>query len=211
MLRSQPESRAASPYYIWVKNGSFIAAANQLNDEGLLSLIQQYEWVSNRVVVKLAQLCPPEEPLGLYLKSQGLLRGEQLEHLFQVQLIQQLCLIFQLKDAQFRFDQHKPSPTREMTGLQLPAGIIEVLLKKLVVLRQLFAARHLRYRGNNSRPSEDFCHQLGLTMDIAFFHCLNLSLFNPNYTLADLAKIVDIYYRPYDIPKSKFSGEKALA
>ncbi|MFP5274767.1 DUF4388 domain-containing protein [Coleofasciculus sp.] len=210
MLRSRSESGAASSYYIWVENGQFVAAANRLNNQGLLSLIQQYEWVSNRVITKLAQLCPEDQPLGLYLRHQGALRGEQLEHLFQVQVIQQLCLVCQLTDAQFRFDQNVPIPTREMTGLQLPASIIEVLLQKLVVLKQLFAARNLRYRGNGNRLSENFCQQLGLTMDITFFHCLKLSLFDTNYTLADLAKIVDIYYRPYDIPKSKFSAAKAL-
>jgi hypothetical protein len=210
MLRSRSESGAASSYYIWVNNGNVITAANQLNDEGLLSLIQQYEWVSDRVVTKLAQLCPEDQPLGLYLKQQGALRGEQLEHLFQVQVVQQLCLIFQLKDAHFRFEQNTPSPTREMTGLQSPARIIEVVFQKLIVLRQLFVARHLRHKRNGSRLSENFCQQLGLTMDIAFFHCLKLSLFDTNYTLADLAKIVDIYYRPYDIPKSKFSAAKSL-
>ena len=125
MLRSPAESRAASSYYIWVENGQFIAAANQLNNVGLFSLIQQYEWVSNRVITKLAQLCPGDQPLGLYLRRQGALRGEQLEHLFQVQVVQQLCLVCQLTDAQFRFDQNVHIPTREMTGENRPPSHAE--------------------------------------------------------------------------------------
>ncbi|MBE9128423.1 MULTISPECIES: DUF4388 domain-containing protein [unclassified Coleofasciculus] len=206
-LRVLPESSPASHHYIWVENGSIVAAASELNENGLLSLIQQYQWVSDRVVTKLAQLRPADQPLGLYLRKQGVLRAEQLEHLFQVQLVQQFCVLFKLKDAHFKFEQNAPFPTQEMTGLSLPVTVVEVLLQKFVVLKQLFVARRIRQEKNGLNTKPDmFCHQIGLTMDIAFFHSLHLSLFETDYTLADLAQIVELYYRPYDIPKSKFAS-----
>lgn len=209
-LRALPESSAASHHYIWVENGRIVAAANELNEEGLLSLIQQYQWVSDRVVTKLAQLRPADQPLGLYLRKQGALRAEQLNHLFHVQIVQQFCVLFKLKDAHFKFEQNVPLPTQEMTGLSVPGTVLEVLGQKLVVLQQLFVARRIRQEKNgfSSKP-ETFCNQLGLTMDIAFFHSLNVSLLDTNYTLADLAKVVDLYYRPYDIPKSKFASARS--
>src|ERR687886_1689922 len=109
-LRSLPESETMPPltFYIWVNRGSFVAGANQLNHQGLVKLIPEYPWVSDRVVTKLAQFCPPDTPFGLYLKNQGVLQGEQLEHLFQIQIVQQLCPLLQLKDALFKFEQNAP-------------------------------------------------------------------------------------------------------
>jgi hypothetical protein len=142
-LYALPESQATQPsvHYIWVSKGSIVAAANQLNHQGLVALIDQYSWVSNRVITKLAQFCPTNKPLGLYLKSQGALQAEQLEHLFQVQVVQQVCAVFQLKDAQFKFDQNMPLPMQEMTGLSVPAEVLKGMLQKLVWMQKLFKER----------------------------------------------------------------------
>ena len=190
--------------YIWVDQGNIVAAANQLNDRGLVSLIDQYQWASNRVVTKLAQFCPPDKPLGLYLRSQGALQTEQLKHLFQVQVVQQICTLFQLKDTQFKFVLNTPMPNREMTGLSVPVVAIKVMLKKLVILQKLFEERNLlRESSELCSKSENFCNQLNLILDIAFFHSLNLSLFDTEDTVANLSQIVDLYHRPYDLPKSR--------
>src|SRR4028118_1841192 len=142
-LRTESESPDKPPlvHYLWVERGSLVAAANQLNCQGLISLIVQYQWSSERVVTKLAQFCPPDKPLGLYLKNQGALQAEQLKHLFQVQVLQQVCPLFQLQDAQFKFDQDVPIPGLEMTGLSLPAGLLQVTWKKLILLQKLFEAK----------------------------------------------------------------------
>lgn len=201
-----PESQAMplSFVYIWVDQGNIVAAANQLNDRGLVSLIEQYQWASNRVVTKLAQFCPPDKPLGLYLRSQGALQTEQLKHLFQVQVVQQICTLFQLKDTQFKFVLNAPMPGREMTGLSVSVVAIKVMLKKLVILQKLFEERNLlRESSELCSKSENFCHQLNLILDIAFFHSLNLSLFDTEDTFANLSQIVDLYHRPYDLPKSR--------
>lgn len=134
-LRALPGSKVKSAvYYIWVNQGRIVAAANRLDDQGLVSLIEQRQWVSDRVFDKVVHwCCPISEPLGLYLKNQGVLQSEQLKRLFQIQVLQQVCALFQLKDAVFKFDPNKRIPTREMTGLTVPAT--EAALVALRVLR----------------------------------------------------------------------------
>ncbi|MEW6492864.1 MAG: DUF4388 domain-containing protein [Cyanobacteriota bacterium] len=191
-----------SVHYLWMNQGRIVAAANQLNERGLIELIDQYSWVSNRVVIKLAQFCPPNKPLGLYLRSQGALQVEQLEHLFQVQVFHQLCALFQLKDAQFQFDQTVSLPMREMTGLSVPSAVLGVTLQKLVILKKLFELRKNRSeKSGENRYSGNFCHHLSQILDIAYFHSLNFSLFDTDKSLTKLYQVLDFSERPYNLPK----------
>jgi len=115
-------TRSSIPYYVWVHQGRIVATANRLDGQGLIALIEQYQWVSDRVVAKLVQwCCPTGKPLGACLKNHGVLQTEHLKQLFQVQVLQQIGNLFQLKDAQFKLEQNVPLPGREMTGLSIPA------------------------------------------------------------------------------------------
>lgn len=213
-LRTESESPDKPPlvHYLWVERGSLVAAANQLNCQGLISLIVQYQWSSERVVTKLAQFCPPDKPLGLYLKNQGALQAEQLKHLFQVQVLQQVCALSQLKDAHFKFDQDVPLPVLEMTGLSVPTGLLEVTLQKLVFFEKIFASRELSQETREWQSrSNKLCDRIGLILDIAFFHSLKFSLFDTNNSLPQLSQFVDLYYRPYDLPKSRASQAMCCA
>lgn len=208
-LYDLPSSQATprSLHYIWVSKGSIVGAANQSTHQGLISLIEQYQWVSNRVITKLAQFCPTDKPLGLYLRSQGALQVEQLEHLFQVQVFQQVCVLSQSNDAQFKFEQNVPIPMREMTGLSVPAIVVQVMLQKLILLQQIFEARQLQTeRSLPCKESDSFCNQLGLILDIAFFHSLNFSLFDNDTTLPKLSQLFDLCERPYDLPKARMTS-----
>ena len=204
-LRTLPESTTrTSVHYLWVNQGRIVAAANQLNEQGLISLINQYPWVSQRVVTKLSQFCPANKPLGLYLRSQGALQVEHLEHLFQVQIIQQTCAIFQLKDAHFIFDQNVPAPIREMTGLSISSAVLVGVLQKLVILKEIFESRKFNLEINQKNKTyKNFCQQLELVLDIAFFHSLNISLFDPENSMNKLYQVLDLSERPYDLPKSR--------
>ncbi|MEQ9356479.1 DUF4388 domain-containing protein [Coleofasciculus sp. F4-SAH-05] len=113
---------ATGTYYLWVKQGHIIAAANRQDGQGLISLISKCQLVSDRVLSKLVQwCCPVNQPLGVCLKQQGVLTRLNLEQLFQIQLLQQLSVLFQLQDGSFRFDSLAVIPTQEMTGLSIPA------------------------------------------------------------------------------------------
>lgn len=110
-------------YYIWVYQGRLVAASHQLDEQGLVKLIHQRQWVSPRVVDKLAQLCPKNKPLGFHLKNQGVLRNFQLKQLFIAQVLQPVCALCQLQEGQFKFVQNVPLPMREMTGLSVSTGV----------------------------------------------------------------------------------------
>jgi hypothetical protein len=128
-LRALPKSQATpAVYYIWVSQGRVVAAANRLDQQGLVSLIEQHQVVSDRVLDKLVHwCCPLDVPLGLYLKNQGVLQTEQLQELFKLQVLQQVGILFKFKEAEFKFDQNAFIPTREMTGLSIEAGALSAL------------------------------------------------------------------------------------
>lgn len=114
-------SQAAHSHYIWFTQGRIVAAANRSDHRGLMSIISHRGWVGDRAITRLAQTVAPQLPLGLALKSQGLLRAEQLKLLFYVQVMQQVCALFALNDGWFHFDSTTRAPAIEMTGLNAPA------------------------------------------------------------------------------------------
>ncbi|NES82753.1 MAG: DUF4388 domain-containing protein [Moorea sp. SIO1G6] len=108
-------------HHFWVYQGRIVAAANRLDHQGLIVLIAQHQWLKHSIVTTLAQSCTPNQPLGLYLQTQGILQTAQLKWLFQIQIQRQVCPLFELKDGRFKFEQNVPIPTLEMTGLSIPA------------------------------------------------------------------------------------------
>jgi hypothetical protein len=125
-LCASSECRAAplSTHYIWVHRGRIVAVANHSDQQGLVSLIAKHQGVNTRLVAKLAQSCPLGQPLGLCFKSRLILEAQQLKQLFKIQVLQQLCPLFQIKDGEFVFYQNVRIPTREMTGLGIPLAAL---------------------------------------------------------------------------------------
>ena len=111
-------------FYIWVDQGSIVAAANRLDQACLVSLIAKHQGVRNRIVAELAQSCPLDQTLGLCLKNRFVLDKKQLKRLFQMQVLQKVCALFELKEGRFEFEQNVALPTREMTGLSVPLAAI---------------------------------------------------------------------------------------
>lgn len=120
-------------HYIWLNQGRIVAAANRLDQHGLAYMIGQRGWLGEHTALRVAQTCAATTPIGLSLKTQGLLTVEQLKLLFYTQVMRQVCSLFTLKDAWFQFDGKAPLPFAEMTGLNAPAT--EVTLSALRVLK----------------------------------------------------------------------------
>lgn len=120
-------------YYIWLHQGRIVAAADRVDEKGLVSAITQRAWVSERVAEKMFQTCPINTPIGLCLKSYGLLQAEQLTLLFRTQVLGLVSNLFQLNNGQFEFLPRASVPPIEMTGLSLPAT--EATLMGLRTLR----------------------------------------------------------------------------
>jgi hypothetical protein len=122
-------------YYIWLHQGRVVAASDRLDQQGLTLMIAQRGWISERVISRVTQIssCFANSPLGLCLKSQGLLQPEQLKVLFNGQVLRPVCGLFQVKDALFRFEPTPTLPLGEMTGLSMSAT--EVILIGLRALK----------------------------------------------------------------------------
>lgn len=129
---SIPYSPEGEKYYVWFNQSQLLAASKQLENKGLLSLIQQRKWLTPENVAKVErtylqgaytaqQTKSINMPMGLYLKSEGLLQAEQLKLLFQAQVIQQIGEMFSLPKGWFSFKEQVAPSVAEMTGLNYPS------------------------------------------------------------------------------------------
>lgn len=122
-LQFQPDSRQPQKRirHVLLSQGHIVAVTNRLNQQCLLAMICQRGWMSPNLLREQVNRCPANQPIGRYLRLQGYLQPEQLKLLFRAQVLQPICALFNLKDAQFRFDAGATLPTTEMTGLSLSA------------------------------------------------------------------------------------------
>lgn len=120
-------------YYIWFHRGRIVTVTARLDSRGLASLISHRRYLSATMTERLIRRCPIDEPLGRFLRSQGVLTNKQLQILFAAQVIRQMCELFQVPDGYFVFDPSAPLPKVEMTGLSVVAT--EVILPGLRILK----------------------------------------------------------------------------
>ncbi|HBB32632.1 MAG TPA: hypothetical protein DDZ80_11025 [Cyanobacteria bacterium UBA8803] len=132
-LRFQTDNQEKRVRHALLHQGRIVAVTNRLDHQCLLAMICQRGWISPEVLREQVNRCPANIPIGLYLKTHGFLQPEQLRLLFHAQVLRQVCGLFRLKDARFKFDAKATLPTTEMTGLSLSAT--EATLMGLRVLR----------------------------------------------------------------------------
>lgn len=127
-----------SIYHLWFHKGRLITTVNYgLHHECLVSLIKNRGWLSNRVIEKLAEVCPAEVPLGNYLSKMKVLETQQLQLLFQLQL-HQVYQLFNLNSGQFRLEVFAPEklssasmPWLDMTGVSMQASQVNLLALRI--------------------------------------------------------------------------------
>ncbi|MBD2316235.1 DUF4388 domain-containing protein [Phormidium tenue] len=122
-IRDPQNVQTGKPFlrHIWLQNGRVVAAGDRLDNRGLVRLIEQRGWLNDTQRVELERLIKEDALLGLNLKSLGILQPDQLKLLFSVQVLRQVCALFQVETGLFRFDANANLPKAEMTGLSLPA------------------------------------------------------------------------------------------
>lgn len=121
-IRSLPNStQEFHSYFIWLNQGRIVAAADRTDYQGLANMIIQRKWIAESQLQSLIQQCPLRTPLGIYLKSQNLLSAEQMKLLFSVQIIRQICALFELIDGSFQLKSNVQMPYSEMTGINIQA------------------------------------------------------------------------------------------
>jgi Domain of unknown function (DUF4388) len=123
-----------SNHYLWFQGGRVVAVAQNQYQTTLLTLLEQRRWLESGTINSIMSMVQQlDQPLGTYLKYQGLVSAEQLKLLFQSQVIQPVCNLFKLTNARFSFDPHTPQVKAEMTGLNISST--ELILLGLRALR----------------------------------------------------------------------------
>ncbi|MDY6898061.1 MAG: DUF4388 domain-containing protein [Cyanobacteriota bacterium] len=113
------QSQQAQSHYIWLRQGRIVAAANNLDNQGLISMINRRGWVSKSCATEKFEASGRKMAMGLCLKSLGLITAEQLTLLFRAQIMGQLSPLFELENGKFDFDFQASIPAAEMTGLSM--------------------------------------------------------------------------------------------
>ncbi len=131
-LKDNPHSLTENRY-IWVRQGRIVAAANRLDNQGLVSMIAQRNWVKENIAKEKFQASNGRIAMGLCLKSNGLITAEQLSLLFRSQIMAQISPLFKLENGKFDFDSQASIPAAEMTGLSMLTN--EATIKGLRNLR----------------------------------------------------------------------------
>ncbi len=115
------QSGKPSLRHIWLHSGRVVAAGDCLDNRGLARLIEQKGYITESSRPELERFVQENVLLGLNLKSLGILQPDQLKLLFGIQVLRQVCALFNVEVGQFRFSPISQLPKAEMTGLSLPA------------------------------------------------------------------------------------------
>ncbi|MEL6166548.1 MAG: DUF4388 domain-containing protein, partial [Cyanobacteria bacterium J06628_3] len=113
------QTQQAQSHHIWLRQGRIVAAANTLDNQGLVSMINRRGWVSKSCATEKFEASGGKMAMGLCLKSQGLVTAEQLTLLFRAQIMGQVSPLFELENGKFDFDFQASIPAAEMTGLSM--------------------------------------------------------------------------------------------
>ncbi len=133
-VQEMNEKNTSKTVHIWCSQGKIVAASNNLKAQGLRSLIEQRQWLKTIELDQAVEICKSKNiPLGPYLRSLGLLDIDKLKLLFYIQVMQQICALFQLKEAKYQLTSDSNLPLLEMTGLSSP--MTEVILAGLRALK----------------------------------------------------------------------------
>ena len=133
------QNQLAQSHYIWLRQGRIVAAANNLDERGLVSMIARRGWVRESSATEKFQASGGKMAMGLCLKSQGLLTAEQLSLLFRAQIMGQVSPLFELENGKFDFNFQATIPAAEMTGLSM--FTTEATIKGLRSLRNWSALK----------------------------------------------------------------------
>lgn len=121
-------------HYLWFEHGKIIAVTNGLDGIGLLTKIIQRKLMSSENIEPVQKiLYNLPQPLGIYLKSRGLLDAVQIKVLFNSQTTSSICKLFEVKNKQFKFEIGLLPINAERTGLSVPA--IEIAFLGLRLLK----------------------------------------------------------------------------
>lgn len=151
-------------YLIWFRQGEVVAASNRQDYQGLISLIKRRSWIEEKEISRLPNLRTLALPLGLYLKSKGLVKTADLQLIFRLQVMREITPLFQITDAKYEFKEEKTLPFAEMTGLSI--GAKELIFRGLRSIRDWNGLKDkLPQSTSGLIPKKNNKFDLGLELD----------------------------------------------
>jgi hypothetical protein len=155
--------------YLWFENGRIVAVTSGLDGSELLTKIEQRRLVSQADIYPVTTILDRlPQPLGLYLKSQGLLDAAQLKFLFNSQTVSPIHRLFELKNSRFQFDPGRLPIKSELTGINASARDLGMLSLRLLkdwsgLSSKLPDPHYAIQRCNSQQPNFELnCHELEL-------------------------------------------------
>ncbi len=124
LIVSTDNNNSTSPInqYLWFKEGRIVAVTNGIDGTELLTKILQRKLISQIETQAIGKnIDHLSEPLGLYLKSQGLIEVAQLKLLFNLQTIFPVVKLFEPDRIRFKFEAKRVATNAELTGLSITA------------------------------------------------------------------------------------------
>ncbi len=124
-LLLQPEGQrplsTRGQMHIWLENGFLVGATRSERSDGLFWLIHQNGWTTYNTVSQIAKRYPGDVPMGVYLRAQGVLKTQQIQQLFQMQITESVKLLATGGSAvRFQFESRSELPQAQLTGLRMP-------------------------------------------------------------------------------------------
>ncbi len=129
LLEIYPDPNEIAPpqktRHLWIENGRIIAVTSGMDGKELLTAIGQRKLMPQpQLAAIVSQLYQIDLPMGLYLKSQGLLDVEQLKLLYYDRTIAPLARLFEFNHSKFQFNAIRANSIgvlarSEMTGIRL--------------------------------------------------------------------------------------------
>ena len=121
------------PHYLWFERGRIVSVTNGISGSELLTRIIQRKLISSEQVESIGSiLYQLPQPLGIYLKTRGLLDGGQLKLLFNAQSVTPICRLFESRNRQFQFEINRLPINAEVTGISLPCREVGMLGLRLL-------------------------------------------------------------------------------
>ncbi|WP_190804437.1 DUF4388 domain-containing protein [Leptolyngbya sp. FACHB-261] len=125
---------------IWFREGHVVASTVQGEPSALVKLMAQRCLIHQHQVGLLRQLARSSVPLGMALKTEGILLPEHLQLLFSLQLRNSFNRLLSASAGWFRFEERQAAPRSELTGLSLRGR--EALVLGLRQLQDWQALQH---------------------------------------------------------------------
>lgn len=118
-IRALDSGQPQAAYHLWFRSGEIVAVQHpRLSLSTLLAQVcEQPLEVIHAIIQKFRHTL--SQPIGTVLKQHGVVQPEELQMVFNRQVLQPIVYHFTLDNAWFKFEASSALPFEEMTGLSL--------------------------------------------------------------------------------------------